>query len=136
MCSRALSSGLTQQITCLRVREWTELAASKKWSKTFQIYNNKKTDVKSSFVFVSMLSTLMTHVAERLGCVWCCKCSVHSGRINLCLFGNASLHVGMPRFLSEIVKFHSDRKKSKLHKPLVQCLFYKQQPDWMFLRYI
>ena len=40
-----------------------------------------------------MLSTLMTHAAVRLCGGWCCQCYVCSGRIHLCSFGNASLHV-------------------------------------------
>ena len=46
-----------------------------------------------SFVFASMLHMLMTYAAVRLcgGC--CCHCYVCLGRINLCSFGNASLHV-------------------------------------------
>ena len=46
-----------------------------------------------SFVFASMLHMLMTYAVVRLCGGWCSQCYVCSGQLNLCLFGNASLHV-------------------------------------------
>ena len=46
-----------------------------------------------SFVFASMLHMLMTYAVVRICGGWCCQYCVRSGQINLCSFGNASLHV-------------------------------------------
>ena len=99
-------------ITCLRVREWTELAASKTrfdiTPKLCRYITVKKTDVKPSFVFVAMLSTLMTHVrCDSVEAGVTGGVSVVSVQDKLICVRLVMPHCifGMQVFLSEIVSF-------------------------------